>query len=206
MKTAYIIGGELSYGLGKLFHHWGFKVVNSVKEAAIVVYRGGIDIDPHIYAPRAHSKCYSWSAIRDTQEIDVYHEAKRLGIPQVGICRGAQLLNVLNGGTLFQHVDGHHRRHDIFSLDGEPLLLKATSIHHQMMIPTTEAEILGVACESSERHFVAQDGKEVKEVGPHDDPEIVYYDGALCWQGHPECASLEEEKLFFKIIKEKFNL
>ena len=44
--------------------------------------------------------------VRDAFEIALYHEARRLGKPVFGICRGVQLLNVLEGGTLHLPANG----------------------------------------------------------------------------------------------------
>jgi putative glutamine amidotransferase len=35
--------------------------------------------------------------------------ADAAGLPILGICRGAQALNVARGGTLHQHIDGHRQ-------------------------------------------------------------------------------------------------
>jgi putative glutamine amidotransferase len=43
---------------------------------------------------------------RDTLELALYRAAKQRGIPVLGLCRGMQLINVAEGGTLFQEIDG----------------------------------------------------------------------------------------------------
>lgn len=42
--------------------------------------------------------------IRDTTEILFYKQAKEKGIPIIGICRGMQLINVAEGGTLYEEI------------------------------------------------------------------------------------------------------
>jgi len=44
---------------------------------------------------------------RDVWEAAVIRAALDLGTPLLGVCRGMQLLNVVLGGTLVQHIDGH---------------------------------------------------------------------------------------------------
>jgi putative glutamine amidotransferase len=65
---------------------------------------GGPDIDPTAYRGDAHPQLGpTWREL-DELEIGVAREADRRGIPILGICRGAQTLNVLRGGDLHQHV------------------------------------------------------------------------------------------------------
>lgn len=41
---------------------------------------------------------------RDRLEIDLFHAAQAQGLPVLGICRGAQMINIARGGTLFTDI------------------------------------------------------------------------------------------------------
>lgn len=61
---------------------------------------GGNDIDPAIYGgDPSHSP--NVDPIRDDFELAVLELADRLAVPVLGICRGAQLMNVYAGGRLY---------------------------------------------------------------------------------------------------------
>ncbi len=67
---------------------------------------GGADMDPaHYGQPVAGST--GIEPDRDALEIGAWRAAESRRIPVLGICRGFQVVNVLRGGTLLQHVDGH---------------------------------------------------------------------------------------------------
>ena len=68
-----------------------------------VVVTGGHDIDPVLYAaePEVHPK---YDAERDQFESRIIDEALARRLPLMGICRGAQLLNVRRGGNLYQDI------------------------------------------------------------------------------------------------------
>lgn len=79
-----------------------------------LVITGGRDLDPGCYGQCAHAATDQPDRIRDTWEIALLGEALRRGLPVLGICRGAQVLNVALGGTLHQHLPevvgtGRHR-------------------------------------------------------------------------------------------------
>lgn len=63
---------------------------------------GGNDIDPAVYGGDP-SESPNVDPIRDEFELAVLDLADRLGVPVLGICRGAQLINVHAGGRL--HAD-----------------------------------------------------------------------------------------------------
>ncbi|MDX1678979.1 gamma-glutamyl-gamma-aminobutyrate hydrolase family protein [Arsukibacterium sp.] len=74
-----------------------------------VVITGGHDIDPVLYAAKAevHPK---YDPARDELEMAVIKKAEAQTLPLLGICRGAQLLNVSRGGSLYQQLT-EQRRH-----------------------------------------------------------------------------------------------
>ncbi|MEH6493445.1 gamma-glutamyl-gamma-aminobutyrate hydrolase family protein [Halopseudomonas sp.] len=73
-----------------------------------VVVTGGHDIDPVLYAaePEVHPK---YDAARDQLESTVIDQALARQLPLLGICRGAQLLNVRCGGNLFQDLKSRRK-------------------------------------------------------------------------------------------------
>lgn len=64
----------------------------------------GPDVEPARYGAERHPATVSVDPVRDEAESAVLDEALRLGVPFLGICRAMQLLNVLRGGTLHQHL------------------------------------------------------------------------------------------------------
>ncbi len=65
---------------------------------------GGGDIDPLAYGSTSHPKVASVDLDRDILEIQAFHQARALGLPILGICRGMQLINVAMGGTLYEDL------------------------------------------------------------------------------------------------------
>ncbi len=68
-----------------------------------LVIGGGDDISPEHYGHDITAKVKPDPA-RDRLEIDWINRALQQNIPMLGICRGAQLINVVLGGTLYQDV------------------------------------------------------------------------------------------------------
>lgn len=70
---------------------------------------GGRDLDPELYgaAPDPHTDPVDeHSRLRDGFERDLLEAAIARDLPTLGICRGVQMLNVVLGGDLTQHLDG----------------------------------------------------------------------------------------------------
>ncbi|MCW2688187.1 MAG: glutamine amidotransferase [Mycobacterium sp.] len=77
-----------------------------------LVITGGRDVDPAAYGQQPHPATDEPARERDAWEFALLKGALRRGQPVLGICRGAQVLNVALGGTLHQHlpdVIGHPR-------------------------------------------------------------------------------------------------
>ena len=72
---------------------------------------GGGDVDPRYYG---QENCGSNppDALRDTVELQLIRMFRDAGKPILGICRGAQMLNVAFGGSLHQDIPGHSRLED----------------------------------------------------------------------------------------------
>lgn len=68
-----------------------------------LVVSGGDDIEPRHYGFTGDAKG-SYNPARDELEINIISQALLRGIPILGICRGAQLLNVVLGGKLYSDI------------------------------------------------------------------------------------------------------
>ena len=68
---------------------------------------GGVDIEPARYGQETDEKCGKIDLARDAAEWWMLDAFLPTGKPLLGICRGIQMLNVFQGGTLHQHIDGH---------------------------------------------------------------------------------------------------
>ncbi|MAD73967.1 MAG: peptidase C26 [Rheinheimera sp.] len=75
----------------------------SAKRFDGVVITGGHDVDPVLYAAEAEVQP-KYDQARDELEMAVIKKAEAEQLPMLGICRGAQLLNVSRGGSLFQQL------------------------------------------------------------------------------------------------------
>lgn len=69
-----------------------------------VVFSGGADIDPGQYARSPEHGLGLVDPVRDAFEAALYRAARARGLPVLGICRGIQIVNVAEGGTLHQHL------------------------------------------------------------------------------------------------------
>ncbi|NME36440.1 MULTISPECIES: gamma-glutamyl-gamma-aminobutyrate hydrolase family protein [Fusobacterium] len=65
---------------------------------------GGADIDPFLYNEERTKNLGNIKPERDFYEKELYSIAKEMKLPILGICRGMQLINVLEGGTLYQDL------------------------------------------------------------------------------------------------------
>jgi len=69
-----------------------------------LIVAGGADVDPARYGQAPHPRTGAPRSDRDAWEDALLAEAIAIGLPFLGICRGAQVLNVALGGTLHQHL------------------------------------------------------------------------------------------------------
>ena len=69
-----------------------------------VVLPGGGDIDPTYFGGDPHGKVYGVSPERDRVELGVTRQLVDEDQPFLAICRGHQVLNVAQGGTLYEDI------------------------------------------------------------------------------------------------------
>jgi len=70
---------------------------------------GGTDVNPKLYHEDRHAANDDPDDARDALEQRLLASALERDLPVLAICRGMQLFNIANHGTLEQHVEGHRR-------------------------------------------------------------------------------------------------
>jgi putative glutamine amidotransferase len=105
-----------------------------------VLIPGGGDLNPKWYGEEPDTEeLYGVDDLQDENDFSIARYAFDNGLPVLAICRGFQLVNVLMGGSLVQHMDKDHR-HFIHSIkidkDSEGLgltnpVLECSCFHHQ---------------------------------------------------------------------------
>lgn len=117
-----------------------------------VLFSGGCDVEPKNFGEETKAACGKIQLFRDSLELSFFKKAFEAKKPIMGICRGAQLINVALGGSLYQDIpseistDISHRQkesgeisaHEIRILSDTPLMeligeekIAVNSFHHQ---------------------------------------------------------------------------
>ncbi len=129
-----------------------------------LVLTGGADLDPQHYHEAPDEDLGPLEPDRDAWEMGLLAAARAKGIPVLAICRGLQLVNVVFGGTLHQHVelnegaghpqwsvDGHERTHTVTVVEGTVLAklspgdFGVNSLHHQVVEEVGEGLVVSAA-------------------------------------------------------------
>jgi putative glutamine amidotransferase len=114
---------------------------------------GGPDIDPSLYNKVPSEQLGPTNLMADTFQIGLIREADIRQMPILAVCRGAQLMNITRGGSLFQHIPddfpnstinhsqaegGAFATHDVSILEGSKIHraldrteTQVNSFHHQ---------------------------------------------------------------------------
>ena len=128
-------------------------LVDFARELDGVVLQGGSDVSPQTYGEEPLKPEWRGDRIRDLYEIELMRAFADAGKPVLGICRGAQLINVAYGGTLYQDIATQvpgaleHRNWEIYDRNFHELRFapgsglarhyssdrpyKVNSVHHQ---------------------------------------------------------------------------
>lgn len=175
----------------------------SILKTPLILW-GGIDIDPIWYGEERHPYTQQSNLKQDRREFIEAINAVRNKIPIIGVCRGAQLLCILNKGKLHQHTVPHKNNHSITTKDGHNF--DAPGAHHQIMVPNEKSEYELIAWNPEETSIWTSKDTYHKE---HNCPEVIWFPKTLglAIQPHPEwcgTSSYRDFRLWInKIIKEK---
>lgn len=118
-----------------------------------LVLMGGSDVCPATYGETAIKPEWNGDRIRDDYEIALLRAFAAQGKPVLGVCRGAQVINVAMGGTLYQDIPTlrpdalRHRSQALYEKNSHATsivpgtglaalypgvgLVKTNSVHHQ---------------------------------------------------------------------------
>lgn len=189
----------------KMYEDRGHLVTSNIQLADIVHWTSGPDLHPSLYNEEL-IKGTAFQRDRDRRDANSYIRANPKQL-RVGVGRGAQFLNAMAGGSMWQKVDGHLSGHYIYDTvfsdkktDYKTDEIFVTSTHHQMMIPTKEAEVLGFGIGLSHNHK-CDPSKDRKYSGY--DPEVVWYEKnrSLCFQPRPELTGHKQcTDYFFDLV------
>lgn len=169
-----------------------------------LIITGGKDVDPARYGAPAHLATDEPRLDRDAWEHELLTRALERELPFLGICRGAQVLNVALGGTLHQHLPDlvgsttyqagggvfnevavdvvpESRLHSI--LEGSPKPMRVPVYHHQAIDRLGERLMVTARTDEGIIEAVELEG------GPF----------ALAVQWHPE-ESTEDLRLFEGLV------
>jgi putative glutamine amidotransferase len=169
---------------------------------ALVVTGGAFDVDPAIFGAATRHATVKLKTQRTAFELAITKGALARDMPVLGICGGQQLLNVVLGGTLIQHI---------------PDEIKGTIAHEQTNVRTEAGHTVRVEkntllhriCGADELSVNSAHHQAVKTVGPGVIVDAIAPDGVIegiedpryryCLgvQWHPEYSiSVGDERIF----------
>lgn len=201
MKTVFVLKGDSFASVVSMFKARGWNVVSQMAaetfpgEVDLVCFTGGPDVSPHLYGEEnTSSHC---DPIRDVYEQEVYEEFLSSGVPMVGICRGGQFLNVMNGGKMVQDIHPRQSGDVECYIDWgmeepiEDIILRVD--HHQGMLRNPDIHVCGATFN--------------KSLGRDIDYSLFYPETkCYCFQPHPEWGHKPTEELFFNLLKEYLDV
>ena len=187
--------------------------IEDISHCDAFVLTGGVDVHPKYYGGlEIYTNCPAeFQQERDQFEEKIYRYAQQNQVPLLAICRGLQLVNVLEGGKLIQDLgtveNNKHKKgsadkiHEIEITNGSLMheITGATSgnvnsAHHQCIDPNHLGENLMVSAKDSH-------GTVIEAIEFKDKTNKAFM---LCVQYHPERMEKKEQNPLSQKIKENF--
>ncbi|MBN8530493.1 MAG: gamma-glutamyl-gamma-aminobutyrate hydrolase family protein [Alphaproteobacteria bacterium] len=173
----------------------------------LIVTGGAFDVDPAMFgATQVHAKVTTKDR-RTTFEWAMLQGALDRDMPVLGICGGEQLLNVVLGGTLIQHISDevpnalqHEQKHPKHEPDHDIRIVENTFLHRlagatTLKVNTTHHQAVGKPGKGVVVSAAASDGV-IEAI------EVPGKKFCLGVQWHPEyCGSEAEKNIFTAFIE-----
>ena len=198
-KYRYYLGALLAAAEGALYEVepvWLAGAEQPLDEKALgeidgLILTGGADVEPQRYGFRDEKGVCTTFPGRDDAEIAMIDAAFARRLPVLAICRGLQLLNVHQGGTLVPDLGQAHQKPDE---ERHPVQLESGSTLHRLL-GTDSGDVT-----TSHHQAVAELGDGLVAVARHADGTIEAIEWAqpmrkpwlVAVQWHPERMGLDE--------------
>lgn len=163
-----------------------------------LILTGGADVDPRAYGSKHPELAGAVEPERDAWEMALLRGANEREIPLFAICRGMQLLNVANGGTLIEDLgrgdgEGHPRfdrprreaAHTVHTQEGTLAatlygdVVTVNSLHHQG-VGTVAPGLVVAGCASDGMVEILEDPSH-QVLGVQWHPEALEADPGFGW-------------------------
>lgn len=174
-----------------------------------LVLTGGSDVDPALFGEEPEPGLGHVDIKRDEFEIALYRAARVRNLPILGICRGIQLINVAEGGSVVQDLGDTGVQHDQRNIG--PALSHSVSLEPDSAL----ARAFGrprIRVNSFHHQAVNKIGSRLRAVGRSSDGVVEAIEGTeggflLAVEWHPEMSWREhpEQRLPFDLFLEALH-
>ena len=163
-----------------------------------LVFSGGGDLTPETYGAEADPATKGTNPERDRGELALLTAALERDLPVLAICRGIQVLNVVRGGEIVQHLP------DVLGHEEHRAVVGEWSEHSVRVDPSSRIGEVRGSVKSHHHQGLGRIGDGLREVAwaedgvveGVEDPEKPFLVGVL-W--HPEAS--EDQRLFDRLVE-----
>jgi len=163
-----------------------------------LIFSGGNDMTPSSYGAEADHETNGTNPARDSGELALLTAALERDLPVLAICRGVEVLNVVRGGDLVQHLP------DVVGHEDHRAVVGEFSEHPVRVDPDSRLGEVPGSVKSHHHQGLGRIGKGLREVAwaedgvveAVEDPEKPFVVGVL-W--HPEAG--EDLRLFEQLVE-----
>lgn len=180
-------------------------LIQQTADADVVVFLGGEDVAPSFYGgSEDYEGMGAQLAAEDGRQIELIRRLVAERTPTLGVCRGAQIVNVALGGTLVQHLEvpGHRNPQilkDLRLATHDVELSAGSRLAEAFAGEAGKHADVTVSVQSAHHQAIDVPGAGLKVVGRADDGviEAVEHETAplIAVQWHPEDPNTDGEQV-----------